>query len=474
MLGRGVACSLFLSGYLHGAQYDNSQQFFEAVAFAEKDGTKAALIANNGEWEKRSNSKTSALDFAPMSSMFEKFIAVASSPIKQRWQENRATVANPPSSSKDVVMLESTMLYVGPKKIVPDNDVQKPQKAGKAKRADKAKSNDESKNADVPKSADIAKSDDEPKDVRCKPEVEAQGFSFWGSFIYWQPSQSCMDVGMEAPFSLANNALGTSHKHGKIVEMDADYAPGYKVGIGFSFASTNWDLFSEYTYLNTENSITRHQHAGGFLYSRWIQPDLIADNASTELKAKWELKTQQLNSEFGRRFFVGSQFELKPHFGIGAAWFDQEYDSHISLITPDVLLHGKTHSDSWGVGPRVGLDAAWHIRPYLSLLANVASEILYTRYHLTLNQKAKNDSTIFLTSSNHINAIRPELEMYLGASYTGYFGKKCRWIKLEAGYDFQYWWSQNMIRWYTDSTYIATPAGDLSFQGLRASLRFGF
>lgn len=308
----------------------------------------------------------------------------------------------------------------------------------------------------------------------CLPQNEAKRFSFWGSFIYWQPIQSCMEVGMEASFAAVNNGPGNSHRGGKVIEMQADYAPGFKAGFACQFPKTNWSFFADFTYLTTENSLKRHKDEDGFLYSRWIQPDLLADNASTKLKAKWDLKADLLNVEVGRSFFAGSKLELIPQAGLGVAWFDQEYSGRYHLISPAILLKVRSEGTSWGIGPRLGIRANWHLLPYFSLIGEAASEILFTRYDLKVRQKAENDPLIFLSSSDHINAIRPEIEMYIGAAYKAYFGKTCRYFKLEAGYDFQIWWNQNMIRWYTDSTYVGIPEGNLAFQGLRVTAGFGF
>lgn len=283
-----------------------------------------------------------------------------------------------------------------------------------------------------------------------------------------------MDVGLQAPEASSNNAFGTSHKKGKVIEMPADFTPGFKVGAAYSFSKTNWSFFSEYTRLDVDQSVTRHEPSGGLLYAHWIQPDLIFNNASTKLSTHWDLKVQLLNFEVGSPFFAGTKLEVRPHFGLGAAWFDQKIRGKYSLISPEILLQVENKSDSWAVGPRAGLDLKWHVLPYFSFVGNVASEILFTRYDLSLHQEAKDDSTVFLNSGNHVNAIRPELELYLGLSTSIYFSKRCCWLKLDAGYDFQVWWNQNMLRPYNDFTYIATPEGNLAFQGLRATASFGF
>ncbi len=82
------------------------------------------------------------------------------------------------------------------------------------------------------------------------------------------------------------------------------------------------------------------------------------------------------------------------------------------------------------------------------------------------------DDTVFLTSSSNVNTVRQELELYIGLSYE--FLDCYYYFSLEAGYEFQVWWNQNMIRWFNDITYVATPQGNLYLQGLIITFKVGF
>jgi len=55
------------------------------------------------------------------------------------------------------------------------------------------------------------------------------------SFIYWQPLQENMELGF------VTDTTSTMFLDGRFVNMDFDYKPGFKVGVGMNFDHDNWD-----------------------------------------------------------------------------------------------------------------------------------------------------------------------------------------------------------------------------------------
>lgn len=310
-----------------------------------------------------------------------------------------------------------------------------------------------------------------PEPTQQTIEIKRTSFGLWADFIYWQPIQTFMDVGYKAPYAILNNGCGgcgVSYKNGEIIGITSSYKPGFKVGALYALPSNLMDIFADYTYLRANSSVSSSSNPQGFLYARWIAPSLISNNSVSHLNARWHLNFNVINLEIGKHLELDTHFVLTPHAGLASALINQKLRGEFTLSSPECIIEVTDMSRSWSIGPRIGMKGQWKIVPAFSILANIGTDILYTQYDLSLDQGGFNDPSLFLTSKNKINTIRPELDLYLGLS-TGN-----RNITFEAGYDFQVWWNQNMMRWYSDYTYVSIPQGDLYFQGLRLTLRSDF
>jgi hypothetical protein len=312
-------------------------------------------------------------------------------------------------------------------------------------------------------------------DHRCNLLKEKNQFNLWASFLYWHAQQDYMDIAKTGPNIEKNPLCGFSYTKAKEIDLNPSFRPAVKVGASLGFDHTNWKLLADYTYFESSTSKSREQPSDGFLFVKWIQPNLISNNASQKVKAKWELEMNVLNTQVGRSFYFGSTLSLLPYLGIATAWIEQDLSNHLTLLNPIVTqlkIHDKSHA--FEIGPRLGISANYNFFRQLGISANIAGEILYAHYGVSTKQRSLDNSAIYISANNHFSRANAEFEIYAGLYYRACFGKKKKYLKAEVGYDFQVWWAQNMIRWYNDLTYIATPVGNLYLQGLRVSLNLGF
>ncbi len=222
-----------------------------------------------------------------------------------------------------------------------------------------------------------------------------KGFLFWFSFLYWQPEQNFMDIAFESDSVIRNNACGFSWKHGDVIEMDSSFQPGFKVGVDYLLPCFDyWDISAEYTHLHTKNSKGAMEPSEGFLYARWIQPNLISNNSATRICDSWQLNFNVLNIDIGRRCYIGERFITRPYIGVATAWISQKFKADIELISPLLLLKVTDSSSCWAIGPRIGIDGNWYFTNCFSLVGNIATDIFFTHYQLKLHQHASNDDRV--------------------------------------------------------------------------------
>ena len=106
---------------------------------------------------------------------------------------------------------------------------------------------------------------------------------------------------------------------------------------------------------------------------------------------------------------------------------------------------------------------------------NATGALLYTQY-TTLGYSYANVVDVKASAKNrNINTVRPMAQLGVGLGWGSYMYCQKYYIDFSARYDFNYFWSQNMMR-----TYVSNLAGydnnigDLYMHGLTLSARFDF
>lgn len=320
-------------------------------------------------------------------------------------------------------------------------------------------------------------------DIQCGWDVWADA-----SFIYWMPNlENSEPVEYTTP---PVSTLGTVYQ--SFPNLDFKYKPGFKVGLGMSFDYDNWDASAEYTWLRGTHSRSAalSQEAvtdGGRYWSMWANPINVPVGAgglgasTTAFNASWKLALNLLDFDLGRWFYVGSQLTMRPSVGARAAWIDQHRNSSLtSLVNTTLEITDNEKVDSWGIGPRLGLDMNWMIGEGFRFFGNSEFDILFTRYHTSATSATLLNGVNSLVSNakqGHINTLRPHVDLELGIGWGTYFDCHKWHFDLSASYGYQVFWSQNMFGLTPGGGFIfrnTMPNGDLTIHGLTLTGRLDF
>ncbi|MCK4933972.1 MAG: MOMP family protein [Simkaniaceae bacterium] len=323
-----------------------------------------------------------------------------------------------------------------------------------------------------------------PKEITpATPPVVTNGINFILSadFIYFTARQDGLS------YALSGFGTGTSNaSKGSVHRAGTKWDPGFKIGLGLNLAHDGWDIFAEYTRLQTHDSSHAGNTCNSRLYpfwnigNRYPRPkygkpcDLISSAAS-----QWDLSFNMFDLELARNYYISTNLALRPHVGLKGGWINQDYQvNYHSNSTPTQNLSWKmqNNQDYSGIGLRAGLDTCWYLNSNFCIYGDFALTGMSSHYTVHRKDTAEalscdcNNSITWINTKSHIYTVKPVLELGLGLRFETWFNNNCYHFSIQAGWEEQVWINHNqLIHLYNESNH-----GDLSLQGLTIKTRFAF
>lgn len=299
------------------------------------------------------------------------------------------------------------------------------------------------------------------------------GFYMAGSFIYWKSGYTDMTISARL-----QNPGADSDKYKKI-SLDTQYDPGFKLGIGCNFHRDVWDIFLNWTWLQSNVTDKQHTHTPKLATLLGnIVPQEPNVNFTHKLKARWHFDFDTLDLELGRNFYVSKYISIRPFAGLKGSWIKYNLKmTYVDPISPNDPLQSSMHSQykdhSWGIGPRLGVNSRWVLgQSNFAFLADVAGSLIWEDFHPSSSTKYLNAQGVPPSIGKihgHQQELNPVAEVFLGFDWGKCFGKRF-YMNLSAGYEMQYWWDQQKTTSFLD----IQPCEALNLHGLTATLRFDF
>jgi hypothetical protein len=299
------------------------------------------------------------------------------------------------------------------------------------------------------------------------------------SFIYWQPIQENMKLG------IVSTSTTTDIVNGYEQELNFNFKPGFKVGIGLNFDNDNWDTGFEYTWFHaTENTSVSldDSNTNIGLLPAWQVPNFLSPQYHYGYE-EWKLKMDLLDWDLGRSFLAGKNLCIRPSIGLRSAWISQDAtvnyvntNASYAFIWPSTDVTQTT--TSWGIGPKMGLGTKWNIAHGFRIEGSGEVDVLFTQYNLNSNQISNlSAASGYTVNQDGVNYLRTHLDLELGIGWGMYFSDNKYHLDFSADYGFQVFFDQNMFRRAVSAQALGVseiPSGNLYITGLTLSARFDF
>lgn len=285
----------------------------------------------------------------------------------------------------------------------------------------------------------------------CCPCQPQGGQGFIGiDLLYWRAFQNGLDtcIPIDASDTVLSDGRIISTFEGKGKDPRFEWNPGFRIGGGYEFACSNWDVGALWTHFNSK--------AHGSLCN--------------ENKTRWNIDLDVLDLLVAYQCDFNSCFSLRPYLGLRGARIDEKLrlggfpDSTTFAIAGENLIGTHNKHKFIGVGPLFGLEADLEVACDFSLYVNGAVSWLYGCNHVRLtNSAATVDVIDFCNIKNKVNSTLMVADASFGVRWHTCICTD-KQVFLQLGYEHHSYFDYSRIG----------KCGDLSFDGLNFGAGIGF
>jgi hypothetical protein len=319
------------------------------------------------------------------------------------------------------------------------------------------------------------------------------------SFIYWFAGEDGLSLASSGALSAGTVYLPQNME---TLFQSFNYRPGFKVGLGATLGH-EWTVGAEYTWFRGKNHTDSPVFSGTIPTAGtsaalsgsqvWVMGDWFLQGTAageslsgSQVSSCWEVSLDLIDLLASRPFYQARRLILSPFGGLEGAFIRQwmnvkltESSTLFGIDTPAQPIRSHNHSNSWAIGPKLGLGIEYLLPLEMRIESSLAGALLYTTYHATHEEDAAStgfNPGPYTASYSLYRTLRPAAELGLGVGWGAYFFDRDFHLDFCADYEFRIFWSQNMMRKLLDDTLYGTGGGtsDLFFHGLTLKARFDF
>ena len=151
-----------------------------------------------------------------------------------------------------------------------------------------------------------------------------------GSFIYWKARSRGSNLGSHIQ---REETLTRTY----FLDMDFDYHPGFKVGLGKKIKRDNWRFYLEYTHYFAKDENQKDIRANFDLINNflevssgkdWVGPiPLDIGIRGAYIRQTWKVFLDSLDALIGRFSYVSKKLNFTSYSGLKGGWITQKINS---------------------------------------------------------------------------------------------------------------------------------------------------
>lgn len=285
----------------------------------------------------------------------------------------------------------------------------------------------------------------------CNPCPQQCGHGFISAdLLYWRAQQDGLDT------CIPTNSSDTVLADGRIIstfegesrDPKFKWDPGFRIGAGYEFACSNWEIGAFWTHFNSKAHGSQDRQNG----------------------LRWNIHLDVADLLMAYRYDCYSCFTFRPYVGIRFARLDQKLrigdspDATTFAVFDDNLVGVDNKHKFTGFGPLAGLEIDVKVCGGFSVYVNGAVSWLYGRNDVRLtNSTSTVDVIDFCHINKKTNSTLLAADAGIGVRWMTCFCTNKQFF-LELGYEHHSFFDFNRIG----------DCGDLNFDGVQFGLGFGY
>lgn len=271
--------------------------------------------------------------------------------------------------------------------------------------------------------------------------------------LYWRASET-------ADWCFSNN-LSSSNQVSTYRTASFDYAPGFKVGVGYK---KDWETQLYYTRFYTNDT----DSAQGNLTSAFAGGKLIQASNGNFLynsgQLSFSINYNVLDWDLSKSFHASKAIILRPIIGLRGAWINQTINTSFQGL---ISISEKVKNDFSGVGPKAGIESKWILKDsdkyQFSIFANFTTSYLWGKWKISDVLNATSGATMHtIVGTRNFGAFAAQALMGLNFDYDNF--------TMNFGYELIDWFNQYQV--FDDDT--GGHNNDLILQGLNLGMIYRF
>lgn len=224
--------------------------------------------------------------------------------------------------------------------------------------------------------------------------------------------------------------------------FDLDW--GVTAGLGWYLLEDQWMIKACFDWL--ESTAKKNRDDGAFV------PANIVDNISggafplgraNAFQTRLRIDYYMLDVMLFRGSYVSGCVALDPHAGVKTAWFYYRGNYNFEQTAEELLLQRDLHTNSWGVGPEVGLDLDWNLVSGCFLYAESGLALLFgnTKPRNTDNFDRGTTDILIIGKESRDDCI-PSARITLGLRFNMCFCEDSLVGYVKVAFDSVFYWNQ--------------------------------
>lgn len=258
---------------------------------------------------------------------------------------------------------------------------------------------------------------------------------------------------------------------GALKNLNFDYRLGFKVGLGYTLNTPDWKIWSEYTWLRTDQSSeTTDPNA------RILQNFFNTGLASRKDTIDWKLSYNLIDLDLGRAYFLRRHFSVFPKLGIRGVSILQREKGNAEEGAIG-LLELRAKNNLWGIGILGGTQLRWNLTSNWSFFGDLTASLVYAKVDVSYRiRQPQLDPSRTSHYNGDLYELIPNASWDAGLRWEMPLLSNRTRLTFAASYEFAYWWRANQMLHQKSSqdALLGRWSEDLGLMGVKLNGGFDF